>query len=510
MSNKENNNKRIAKNTVLLYIRMLITLVIGLYTSRVIFNALGVDDYGINNVVGGFISLFSLVSSSMSNSISRFITFELGRGSVADVRKVFATSSVVQTIISIIIIVLGETVGLWFLYNKLVISDDRMFAAMIVYQLSIVSFVIGILSVPYNAAVVAHEQMGKFAFFSIIESIAGLGRALLVKYTVFDKLILYAVIGCIVSWTMRFFYVYYCKKHFEECTFRYVFDLQLFKRIFSFAGWNAVGSSASILRNQGSTVLLNLFGGPAINAAAGISTTVTGIVNGFVASFTTAYTPQIVKSFSSGDYHRLNQLIFTFSRLSYYLMLFFSLPILINARYLLTLWLGLVPDHTVAFIRLVILFMLVEVISQPIIKAKNATGKIRNYQIVVGGILLLSLPLSYLSLRLGAPVETVYASNLITSSIAFIARMLMLRDDIPNWSSFKFIKEVVIRALYVTIVASIVPFWFHIMMDFSNARFFITCLFSIISVVICSFYMGMDKDERRYIMTLIHNYYHRR
>lgn len=510
MTSEQSSNKRIAKNTVMLYIRMFITLIIGLYTSRVILNALGVEDYGINNVVGGFVSLFSLVSSSMSSSISRFITFELGRGSVADVRKVFATSSIVQIVMSFIIILLSETVGLWFLYNKLVIPEDRMFAAMIVYHLSIVSFIIGILSVPYNAAVVAHEQMGKFAFFSILESIAGLGRALLVKYAVFDKLILYAVIGCAISWTMRFFYVCYCKKHFEECTFSYVFDRLLFKRIFSFAGWNAVGSSASILRNQGSTILLNLFGGPATNAAAGISTTVTGIVNGFVTSFTTAYTPQIVKSFSSGDYHRLHQLIFTFSRLSYYLMLFFSLPIFINARYLLNLWLGLVPDHTVAFVRLVILFMLVEVISQPIIKAKNATGNIRNYQIVVGGILLLALPLSYLSLRLGAPVETVYAANLITSSIAFVARMLMLRDDIPNWSSFEFIKDVVFRTLCVTIVASLVPFGVHIMLEFSNTRFFITCFFSIISVVLTSFYLGLNKEERSHIVTLVHNYYYKR
>lgn len=339
-------------------------------------------DYGVYNVVGGFVGLFGLVSASMSGSISRFITFELGRGSLEKLRLVFSTASIIQIVIAGIVVLLAETAGLWYLYNKMVIPEDRMFAAQIVFQLSIVSFVLGLIYVPYNAAIIAHEEMGKFAMFSIVESVAKLVIALVVRYAVVDRLILYALLGCMVSWAMCLGYIYYCKRHFKECTFRYRFDKSLFRQIFSFAGWNAIGTSAAILRSQGANLLLNLFGGPAVNAAAGVATTLTGVVGGFVTNFTTAYNPQITKSYASADYERLHGLLYTFSRLSYYMMFFFALPVFLNARFILTLWLGTVPEHTVAFVRLVILFMLTEVISQPLITAKNATGKIRKYTTV--------------------------------------------------------------------------------------------------------------------------------
>lgn len=497
MSQDQSSNKRIAKNTVMLYIRMFITLLIGLYTSRVVLNALGVTDYGVYNVVGGFVGLFGLVSASMSGSISRFITFELGRGSLEKLKLVFSTASIVQIAIAGIIVLLAETVGLWYLYNKMVIPDDRMFAALIVFQLSVVSFVLNLIYVPYNAAIIAHEEMGKFAMFSIIESVAKLAIALVVRCAEMDKLILYASLGCMVSWAMCFGYIYYCKHHFEECTFRYRFDKSLFKQIFSFAGWNAIGTSAAILRSQGANLLLNLFGGPAVNAAAGVATTLTGVVGGFVSNFTTAYNPQITKSYASADYERLHNLLFTFSRLSYFMMFFFALPVFLNARFILSLWLGIVPEHTVAFVRLVILFMLTEVISQPLITAKNATGRIRNYQIVVGGVLLTALPLSYVFLKMGAPVESVYVANLISVLLAFLSRIWMLRGDLPNWSSRAFLFSVGFRITIVSVAASILPVSLYFVLEDSWIRLVSTSFISILTVITSTFYLGLNTAERQ-------------
>lgn len=509
MSQDQSSNKRIAKNTVMLYIRMFITLLIGLYTSRVILNALGVTDYGVYNVVGGFVGLFGLVSASMSGSISRFITFELGRGSIEKLRLVFSTASIVQIAIAGIVLLLAETVGLWYLYNKMVIPEDRMFAAQIVFQLSVVSFVLGLIYVPYNAAIIAHEEMGKFAMFSIVESVAKLVIALVVRYAAVDKLILYASLGCMVSWAMCLGYIYYCKRHFEECTFRYRFDKTLFSQIFSFAGWNAIGTSAAILRSQGANLLLNLFGGPAVNAAAGVATTLTGVVGGFVSNFTTAYNPQITKSYASANYERLHGLLYTFSRLSYYMMFFFALPVFLNARFILTLWLGTVPEHTVAFVRLVILFMLTEVISQPLITAKNATGRIRNYQIVVGGVLLIALPLSYVFLIMGAPVESVYVANLISVILAFLARIWMLRGDLPNWSSRTFLFSVGFRIVIVSVAASLLPVLSYIVLDDSWIRLIVTSLISVVTVIVSSYFLGLNTKERHLAVSFIQKKIHR-
>lgn len=505
----ESSNKRIAKNTVMLYIRMIITMFIGLFTSRIILNALGVDDYGIYNVVGGFVSLFSLVSASMSGSISRFITFELGRGDEESSRNVFATSITVQIALSAIVVLLSETIGLWFLYNKMVIPDERMYAAQWVFQLSIISFVIGLISVPYNAAVVAHEEMGKFAFFSIFESIFRLAIALIVRSASCDKLILYAVLGCVVSWAMRYLYLRFCKKNFAECTFKYSFDKVLFRKIFGFAGWNGIGTCAAILRSQGGTLLLNIFGGTAVNAAAGVAATLTGVVESFVGNFTTAYNPQITKSYASGDYNRLHTLLFLFSRLSYFMMLFFALPVAINAQFVLSIWLGNVPAHTANFVQLVICFMLIETLAKPLIIAKNATGNIRNYQLVVGSVLLFTFPIAWLSLWLGAPVESVFVADVVTSILAFVARMLMLVGDIPHWSSLDFTSKVIVRVLWVTLLASIVPIMIVLVMDEGWTRVLVSSFISVMMVGLIAFYVGFSSSERQMVLNILQPLYSR-
>ena len=503
MSQDQSSNKRIAKNTVMLYIRMFITLLIGLYTSRVILNALGVEDYGVYNVVGGFVGLFGMVSGCLSIASSRFITFELGRGNLEEIRKVFATSSIVQIAISVIVVMLAETIGLWFFYHKMVIPEERLFAALIVFQLSIVSFVVGLLYVPYNAAIIAHEEMGKFAMFSIVESVAKLIIVLIVQYAETDRLILYASLICLVSWSMSIMYITYCKRHFAVCTFHYTFDKALFLQMFGFAGWYAIGSTAGTLRNQGATILLNLFGGLAVNTAAGIALTLTGVLDGFVSNFSISYSPQITKTYAAGDYSRLNNLMLIFSRLSFYLVLFFALPVFLNAHFIISLWLGIVPGHTVVFVRLVIIVLLFEVLSRPLITANNATGNIRDYQLVVNGILLLSLPSSYIALRLGASIEIVYISNAVFSAFAYMARFIMLRRNLAGWSVRRYFSRVCIKVLTVTCISVILPLYLYLSMDEGWMRTIFSSLASVIAVFLSVYFCGLSAYERVYLSELI-------
>ncbi len=405
MSENSANNKRIAKNTLMLYMRMLISMAVSLYTSRITLNALGVEDYGIYNVVGGFVGMFSMLSGSLSSAISRFITFELGRGDQKRLNTVFSTSVIIQLVLSLIIVVLVESFGVWFLTHKMVIPADRIFAAKWVLHLSLLSFVFGLISLPYNATIIAHEKMSAFAYLSLLDVFWKLLIAYLLTMTLSDRLILYASLLCGISLVMRLIYGIYCKLNFEECkNFRWVFDQKLFKEMFGFAGWNLIGASSAVLRDQGGNILINtLGGGPVVNAARGIASQVNAAVGGFVSNFMTALNPQITKSYASGDYKYMMTLIFQGARLSFYMLLILSLPIIISTSYILTLWLNIVPEYTVIFVRLVLVFAMCESISNPLITAMLATGNIKNYQIVVGGLQLMNLQLSYVLLKLGFP-----------------------------------------------------------------------------------------------------------
>ena len=321
---EQSSNKRIAKNTVALYFRMIITMLVGLFTSRIILQALGVEDYGIYNVVGGFVAIFSMISGSLTSAISRYITFELGRANIDKLRIVFSTSILVQIGLGVIIILIGETVGLWFLYNKMVIPEARLDAAFWVFQFAILTFIINLLSTPYNACIISHERMNAFAYISIYEVICKLLICYAVMYSPRDRLVCYAILLFCVGVSVRIVYALYCKKYFEECNFRYVLDKELLKRMFSFAGWNFIGSAGWVLRAEGGTILFNLFGGPTINAANGIAAALSGVVTGFVTNFTMAFNPQITKDYAAKKYEDLNLLLIYGPKISFYMMLFMA------------------------------------------------------------------------------------------------------------------------------------------------------------------------------------------
>ena len=320
MTDHSANNKRIVKNTLLLYGRMLLMMVLSLFTSRVVLNALGVEDYGIYNVVGGVVAMFSILSSSLSSAISRYITFELGKGNIEKLKKVFCTAINVQLIIIIIITILLETIGLWFLNYKMVIPDDRMIAANWVFQFSVLTFAITLWSVPYNASIIAHEKMEAFAYISIFDALAKLGIAYLILKNPIDRLVYYGFLILLAGLVQRFLYTYYCKKHFEECRYRFVFDKEITKEMFGFAGWNFIGASSAVLRDQGGNVIMNLFFGAGVNAARGIAMSVNSAVVGFVTNFMMALNPQITKNYAQGNYDYMFRLVFQGARLSFYIL----------------------------------------------------------------------------------------------------------------------------------------------------------------------------------------------
>lgn len=504
MSESSSNNKRIAKNTLLLYFRMLLTMAVSLYTSRVVLQTLGVEDYGIYNVVGTFVAMFTVLSGSLSAAISRFITFELGRKDIDKLKRVFSSAVTIQIILALIIVLLAETIGLWFLNNKMVIPMERMEAANWVYQFSILTFAINLISVPYNAAIIAHERMSAFAYISILEVTGKLIVAFSISIAPIDRLVYYGLLLMLIAISICSVYGLYCKKKFEECTYHFFFDKSLLKQMFGFAGWNFIGAASGVLRDQGGNVIINMFCGPAVNAARGIAIQVSHAVQGFVTNFMTALNPQITKSYASGNHDYMMTLIFQGARLSFYILLILSLPVILNTHYILSIWLGIVPEHTVAFVQLTLVFAMSESLANPLVTAMLATGKIRNYQIVVGGLQLLNLPVSYLFLRMGYAPESVFIVAVIISVCCEMARLYMLRGMI-KLPVRRFLRKVYFNVIIVSVVASILPYFVIKGTEESFPNLLWTSLLCVACTVFSVLYIGCNKDERVFVANKIQN-----
>ena len=509
MSNQtSDNNKRIAKNTLLLYFRMLFMMVVSLYTSRIILNALGVEDFGIYNVVGGVVAMFSVISGSLSAAISRFITYELGKGDQSRLNKIFSASVTIQLMLSLIIVVLIESVGVWFLNAKMTIPETRITAANWVLQFSIITFVINLISVPYNAAIIAHEKMSAFAYISILEVLGKLAIAFLIIVSPIDQLVFYAILMCSVACIVRLIYGHYCKKHFAECTYHFHCDKDILKQMFGFAGWNFIGASSAVLKDQGVNVVINMFTCPAVNAARGIAMQVNGAIYNFVQSFMTALNPQITKSYAANNHQYMMALIFQGSRLSYYILMVLTLPVIINTDYILYLWLKIVPEHTVSFVQLVLLFSMSEAISLPLVTAMLATGNIKKYQIIVGGLQVLNLPIAYILLKFNFAVELVFVVAIVISQLCLLARLYLLRGMI-GLHVREFIRKVYFNVFIVTILAGVVPFYLHHFLSSGAISFLLQCLVSVILSLLVIFFVGCNQMERSFAVQKISMVYNK-
>lgn len=510
MENTQNTKDtgRIAKNTAMLYIRMLVTIGIGLYTSRIVLQQLGVNDYGIYNVVGGIVTVFSIVSSSMTSAISRFLTYELGKGHEDKLRKVFSTAVEIQILLGLIVILLVEAGGVWFLNERMNIAPERMGAANWVLQCSLGYFFVNMISIPYNACIVAHEKMQAFAYISILEAVLKLAIAFMLFIPWFDSLKLYAVLMMLSAIAIRYTYNLYCKRHFKECKFEFIREKGIVKEILSFSGWNFIGSSSAILRDQGVNIIMNQFCGTAVNAARGLALQVNSYITAFSINFMMAVNPQIIKSYAREDLVYMRQLAMTSARLSYCLLLALSLPIIIIAPYILHLWLGQVPDYTVIFVRLVLLLGMSEALSLPLQFVVQATGKIRTYQIVVGGLQMMNFPVSYLFLYLGYAPEVTFIISIAISQICLFTRLFMIRRLVgfPIWG---FMKDVYFRILLVTLLAFPIPMYLIMIYPVNNLlnAICIACVSVLISLVTIAF-VGCNSKERAFIKEKIQSFTH--
>lgn len=499
MSDNSKKSKRIAKNTIVLYFRMIFLMLVSLYTSRVILDALGVDDYGIYNVVGGFVSMFALISAALTSACSRFLNYEMGKGDITRQNMVFSTAVTIQWSLAIIVFLLAEAVGVWYVNNIMVLPSDRLTAANWCFQFSVFNFCMNLITVPYNASIVAHERMKAFAYVSIYQGLATLGVSFLVYYDPFDKLVFYALMLMLIQFSVRYAYQYYCRKHFEECKYKRVFDKPLLKNMLSYSVWHLIGNGATVLKNHGVNIVLNLFCGPAVNAARGLANQVDNAVNQFVGNFMMAMNPQITQSYSRGDYSYMSELIIKGSRFAFYIILILAVPLMVNADYVLGFWLKEIPEYTVIFTKLSLVTMLIAALSKTLITAQNATGNVRNYQLVVGGVNLLNLPLSYLFLYLGYSPEVVVLVAIGVELLAFFARTFMLPYTLQTFSTIEFLYKVGLRCVIVTAVAMLVPIILDCVMPETFINFIINVIASIICTAFSILFVGCSTSERMFI-----------
>lgn len=495
----KNDNKRIAKNTLLLYFRMIFMMLVSLFTSRVVLNTLGVEDFGIYNVVGGFVTMFTFLNSAMASATQRYLNFELGKGDAQRLHVVFCTSMNIHLIISAIILVLAETVGLWFVYSYLTIPPTRFSSALWVYQFSILSTIVMVMSIPYNATIIAHEKMGAFAYISVLEVVLKLLIVYMLLVFDFDKLKLYAVLMFSVQLLIRVIYGQYSGRHFAETSYKWLWDKKLFSEMTGFAGWNLFGNIALVGFTQGLNILLNMFFGPAVNAARGIAVQVQHAIKGFSLNFQTAVNPQITKSYAASDFTYMHKLIYTSSKFSCFLLLFLSLPVLIDTQQILEWWLKIVPEHTVNFVRLILIISIVDAMANPLVQAALSTGKIKIYQIVVGTMLLMILPISYVLLKFfDLYSEIVFIVQLIVFVIALFARVWMLRSMI--YLSFReYTKAVVLPVCLIGVLSPILPLLSFLFIGKGWLGFIIITVLSFFSVMTIVYVVGLTRVERIFI-----------
>lgn len=495
------NTKRIAKNTLMLYLRQILVMLVSLYTVREVLNALGAEDYGIYNVVAGVVVFFTFVNYAMASGTQRFLNFYLGKGDKKKLQEVYSASLLLHLAIVTLFIVLAETVGLWFIITKLNIPSERHFAAVWTYQLAVLTTVWGIMRIPYHSVVIAYEKMSFFAQISIIEAILKFGIALLLRIGKCDKLIFYSVLLCFVSFMMFIAYKLYCNKYFDIAHFVQPQRRQLVGEIASFSGWSLLGGVANVSCTQGTNIVLNMFTNVSVNAAMGIANQVNSAVYGFVGNFQTAFNPQIVKSYADGEKDYFIKLICQTAKLSFFLLLFMVVPLYINADFVLNIWLKNVPEYSVAFVRLILIWSLIDSLNGPLWMSIQATGDIRNYQIIVSVLIFANLPLSILAFYFGANPLWILYIRIALSIITTFWRVFYLNKKI-NLPILYFIVQIVFRCLLVAGISFTVSYYVGFIFT-DVAHLIVSSVVSVVSVFVLGLFIGLNKSELNYFLQKI-------
>jgi O-antigen/teichoic acid export membrane protein len=497
-------NKRIAKNTIYLYIRMLFTMGVGLYTSRVVLATLGIEDFGIYNIVGGVVAMFGFLTGTLAGGTQRFLTFQLGKNDFTELKKTFSVALNTHIILAVIILILAETVGLWFLKHKINIPIGREYAALWVYQFSVFAAILSIIQVPYNASIIAHERMNVYAYVSIVDVSLKLIIVYLLFVSGFDKLITYAILIFIVTIIVMSIYWIYCKKQYSECRFGWVSDKTLYKSMLTFSGWNIFGCGAVIGATQGVNILLNMFFGPVVNAARGVSVQVSGAITSFVGNFQTAVNPQIVKLYATGKMEELYTLLFQNAKFSFCLMWLLLLPVLLKLEIILQLWLVEVPEYTPLFCRLILLQSLIFCIHRPFVMAIHATGKMKTINLRSGLLLLSVLPISYVLLKMGYPAYLPFVVYIIGSMGTSFIELYFLHKwiNLPVTDLMKKVYVPIISIGICTLPLSLLANYYS---DNSVVSLICVSALSILLMCVSVYYIAFSKAMRGEIINKIQN-----
>lgn len=502
MSDIGTNNKRIVKNTLMLYFRMMISMIVSLFTTRVILNSLGVEDYGVYNVVGGGVTSLSIFTTALAISISRFITYALGKGDITEQKQIFSTSIFIQLIVVVAVFVIAESVGLWFLNAKLVIPEERLFAANWVYQFSLILFVFTIIGIPYSAVITAHEKMSVYAIIGLLDTFAKLLIAYTINKSPIDRLIWYGALLMLSSVIIQLFYIIYSIKNFKECRCGLRPNRDKLKEMLGFSGWSVLGGIAPVARDQGGTIILNMFFGPVVNAARGVANQVCVAINSFVINFQSAVNPQIIKNYAACDYNNLRQLVFASSKYSCCILLIFAIPVAINLPFILRLWLVEYPIHTESFIFLVLVFNIFEAMSNPLMTAAVAIGQMKSYQLRVAPLMIMNLPTSYVLLRYGCEPEVVFVVSIAISFLCLIVRLRFLSAYI-SISMIDFFKNVLLRVFVISTIAFTFSYFINQLFSISFISFIIISCISVVVTAITIASVGCTKSEREIILAYI-------
>lgn len=495
------NNKRIAKNTLYLYFRMLLIMGVTLYASRIVLNALGVEDFGIYNIVGGVVILFSFINNALSSATQRFLNFEIGRGDVLGTKRVFSMSLTIHIFVALFVVLLAETVGLWFLNTQMNIPAERMAAANLVYQFSILTVCISFVQIPYYASVVAYEKMSFFAYIAIIEVILKLLIVVLLIYVGFDKLRLYSILTFLVAVLVFACYKYYCNTRIDISKNKYFWDKTLFSKLLNFSGWMLFGAAAGVSATQGVNILLNIFYGVTVNAAMGISTQVNSAVNKFVSNFQTAFMPQITKLYAIGDFEHLRKLIGQSSRFSFLLLFALACPLMLNIDFVLKLWLKTVPEYSSVFCILILTYSLIEAASKPVGLAIHATGKVKYYNIVMSIALLMNIIFSFIFLRLGFSPNVVLVINVCVGILCFAIRLLFA-GYYKVLKISDFIRSVIFRIVCISVF--VVPVPLYISRYYTQwIGFFVTSSIFLCLFTVAVYFIGLTRLEKEGVLKAI-------
>lgn len=497
-------NSRIAKNTLFLYFRMMIIIAINLFAVRIILQVLGVEDYGIYNVVGGIVTLFSFLSSSLASGAQRFIAYGIGCKDGQYLVEIFSMTMFVYWGIAIVIFLLLETIGLWFLNNKMNIPSDRMVAVNWVFQMSIVSFLINIVLIPYNAVIIAWEKMSFFAYISIVEAVSKLIAVICLLYVAGDKLILYSLVILLNTIVLYIIYREYCKKKLDYCELIWKWDPSLCKSLLTYSGWNIIGVIALILRNQGVNILLNLFFNPIVNAAHTIGQQINSVISQFINNIYLATRPQITKQYAAGEKNAMWKLVYSSSKFSYFLLYLLCLPVFLEIDTILKLWLGMVPEYTSMIVRFLLIVLLIETSVNQLIAVFQAANKLRKYQSYSSVILLLNIPLAYIFLKFTSDVFVPYLISAILS-LFYVSVLLYTAYSEIKLDIKCYVSDVLIKIVKISLLSPIIPCLICCNVPESFLRVLYTFLTSALSVVVVTWLGGLSLTERTYIKQFIHN-----